>query len=894
MALNNLLGFSITADDAASLNIMRVAGSLGALKVSGDNAAHSFDNMAGRMRDATTGRFAKRPEGVLNPQFLGEVGGQLKGVSVAALGFGTAIFGGLGYAAMEAAAFGKSVAEVASITDRAAFPISEIERIGKEMTSTYGGDLNLQVKTVYQAASSGATNAAEAIALMHSANKLAIGGLSDSFKAVDALTNVLNAYGMKMTESNQVSDALFTTAKIGKTTIDELASQIGRVAPTASAMGVKMDDLFAVITAGSTQLGNASAAIDGFKEMLSGIKQPTADAEAEARRLGITFSAKALSDTKGGFPKFLEAITKNAKFNEQTMGKLFGSMTAFNLASVLASNGGKAFSDALAGMENKLGATDFAFNTLAETADFANTVLKGNLQTAFASLGQAILPVIGYVVKFINKLLVAFNKASPTFQKVVAWVGVAAGAFAFLIGGLAGSAAAIAGLIVAGKALLIGLAVVAGGAVLLLAALVPLIAFGATLYLLWTKNIGGIATSVGIWFDRIKLAAQALIQLFSDGAFSGAVQQELQKAENSGIKQFAINAFLWFNRIKNFVVALGEGFSKGLERVSPIFEKIISAVQRLAGRFTPVKESLSSAKETFDKFGAAGGKTGDFLATIVEKIATGVLGVINFVDGLMEVWVGIKPAFVAAWDAAKGLFGVFGQLFGLLSGGGKASAQDTADLWRTVGNILGWVVNAGVYYLVASFRILGGIISFISGLISGIQDLFNGFVNNLILGVQLVVALFKGDFAQVWTIAQKMVENWAQTIVSMFLKVVGGAAGMIDSLGKIFGKDLGAQKGVQNFAAGLGANGVTAVAPGLPAAGGAGAPALPAAAAAQGQAQNTAAVAQAVQASNAKPIELNLKTQLNLDGQQLHEANQKAAVNSTGRQFQPTGDAHLK
>lgn len=881
--LNNFgLGFSLTADDQASLAMMRLAGNLGALKVAGDNAALSFDHMSGRMRDATTGRFAKRPEGVMNPEFLRDVQGQLKGVSIAALGFGASIFAGLGYAAHEATIFGKSVAEVASITDRAAFPISEIERIGKEMASTYGGDLNLQVKTMYQAASSGATNTAEAMALMHAANKLAVGGLSDSFKAVDALTNVLNAYNMKMGEAGTVSDALFTTAKIGKTTIDELAQQIGRVAPTAAAMGVSLDDLMAGITAGSTQLGNASAAIDGMKEALSGILKPTSDAAAEAARLGIKFDAATLRSK--GFDGFLKSITQNAKFNKDTIGKLFGSMTAFNTMSVLAANNSKAFSDALQGMKDKAGATDTAFNTLAETGDFAQTVLKANLQTALVSLGQAIAPVVGWFAKLINKILVGFNKMSPIFQKAVAWIGVVVGGLAIFIGGATGAAAAIAGMVLAGKAFLIGLGAVAAVVGIAVAALAPLIAAGATLYLIWTKDIGGIATRVTLWMGQIKLAFQSVAQLISDGAFSGAVQQELSKAENSGIKQFAINVFLWFSRIKNFIVSLGDSFSKGLEHVSPIFERIVWAISRIIGRFTPVREVLSVAKDKFDAFGNAGAKTGTFLVTIVEKLATGFMAVLAFVDGALEVFQTIRPVLSAVWDAAKGLFEAFGMLFAAFSGG-KTNAQSTVEMMRALGNIIGFVANGAIGMLVVAIRIVAGLIEWWSGLIGAAVTFYNAFVNAIVTGVQIVVALFQGDWGKVWKLAEQWVTDWGTAILAMFTKIVGGAAGMIDSLGKVFGKDLGLKAKVEGFAQPAGLpppvtpNGGAIAAANL---------ALPASAQANGQAASNAQLAAAINASNQKPVEVNSKTTLIVDGNTLAEATSKAQAQQAGRGFAPT------
>lgn len=886
MALNNFgLGFELAAKDSASAAVVGLGKKIGLLQKNVEDVNQAFEGTTNRTRDLTTGRFVKAPQGLLNKEFMGQVGAALTGIGVVASGVGYGIAHSLSGALDEATKFGKSVAEVASITDRAAFPMEVIEKIGKDMASTYGGDLNLQVKTLYQAVSSGASSAAEATALMHAANKLAVGGLSDSFMAVDALTNVLNAYGMKMTQANEVSDALFTTAKIGKTTIDELAKQIGRVAPTAAAMGVGMDDLMAAVTAGSTQLGNASAAIDGFKEAMSGILKPTADAEKEAKRLGITFSAKALREQ--GFPKFLASITQNAKFSKDTIGKLFGSMTAFNTMSVLASNNGKAFADALDGMKNKAGATDYAFETLAQTADFASSVLKSNVQTAMVNIGQVIAPVIGRVLTWVNKLFKAFNDGPKWMHKFVAVVGVVGAAIAFLVGGLASGAVAIGGLIIMGKALLIALGVVAVMFGAVVAAAIPLIAIGAALYVAWTRNIGGIQEKVTYWFNRIKLAFQALVMIFEEGGFSGSVLAELNKAENAGIKQFAINVFMWIGRIKNFFRGLGAAFSTGMERVGPIIDKISEAFGRLVSHFSPVKENAKSAESTFQKFGRIGGQVGDFLATVMEKVATGVLLAITFVEGAVAVFEGFKPALTAAWDAAKGLFKAFSDIFAAF-GGGKSSLNDQQVTWQTLGNVLGFVANIMITSLTVAIRVVAGVLTWIAGIIAALVTIWDGLTSAIATGVQIVIAIFTGQWGQAWDLAKKMVTDWMTTVLSAFLKVIGGAAGMVDSLGKIFGKDLGLKAKVEGLGAGL-------------APGGGASPALPAATppAASGNlaggapgvaAAGVAAPAPALIGPPPPPVktDVTVKSEIVLDNAKVGEAMKKLSVENSGRGFAPT------
>jgi hypothetical protein len=70
------------------------------------------------------------------------------------------------------------------------------------------------------------------------------------------------------------------------------------------------------------------------------------------------------------------------------------------------------------------------------------------------------------------------------------------------------------------------------------------------------NNVGGIADFArGVW-EKISLAFRWLVQLFEQGGFSGAVREELNHAENRGLKDFLINVYLWVNRIRNFFAGI--------------------------------------------------------------------------------------------------------------------------------------------------------------------------------------------------------------------------------------------------------------------------------------------------------------------------------------------------
>ncbi len=87
------------------------------------------------------------------------------------------------------------------------------------------------------------------------------GGFTSSASAVDILTTALNAYGLGADEAGHVSDVLLTTQNLGKTSVDELSSSMGKVIPLASAYNVSLENLssgLAIMTANGIATAEAT------------------------------------------------------------------------------------------------------------------------------------------------------------------------------------------------------------------------------------------------------------------------------------------------------------------------------------------------------------------------------------------------------------------------------------------------------------------------------------------------------------------------------------------------------------------------------------------------------------------------------------------------------------
>jgi TP901 family phage tail tape measure protein len=113
----------------------------------------------------------------------------------------------------------------------------------------------------YQAISAGVSGSIDEVTnFVRVAAKAGVAGMSDTSTAVDGLTSVINAYGLKVSEVDNVASTFFAGIKLGKTSFNEMVSSIASFVPSASALGVGFDQTTAAI-ARYTALGTPTAQV---------------------------------------------------------------------------------------------------------------------------------------------------------------------------------------------------------------------------------------------------------------------------------------------------------------------------------------------------------------------------------------------------------------------------------------------------------------------------------------------------------------------------------------------------------------------------------------------------------------------------------------------------------
>jgi TP901 family phage tail tape measure protein len=757
MSLNQLgLGFVFTAKDLASGVIDRI-----------DHSFSRLERTSGGATSAMRGQLAQLGQGV------------------AIAGAGIAGLVALDHALGLSSEFSAAIAEVSTLIDEATFSTADLTRVSLELARTYGGSAKGQARALYQTISAGITDAARATDLLRVANELAIGGVTETKTAVDALTNVVNAYASTGAEARDVSDAFFVAIRAGKTTAAELAATIGRVAPTAASLGVSFSDLLASVAAITTQGLDTAEAVTGMKAALANIIKPTSDATQEAARLGVHFNAATLRAR--GLTAFLQAITSSARFNADSLAKLFGSIEGLNAIMALTANQGASFTQILGQMAARGGATKAAFDKMAGTLAFQERRFQALKENALIVIGQALEPIAKAIVGVANAVLEAFLRIPKPIRDFAVKIFAAVSVLLVLLGGFIAAKAAVALFLVGLKAL----GITIGG---VLASLLPLIAAFAALALVvagfvvaFRHDVGGIATFFENAAARIKLLVHGLAQLFSDGGFSGAVMAELARAENAGVKQFAIRVYQIVYRIQRFFEGVADGFRDGILGAGPVFEAFVGALRELGDAFGVIGSASADALAGIgsDRYARAGASLGETLSRIVTVLVDALTVIVRIgagiINGIRTAIAWFRPSFEFAGKAIEFVADEIRSLIADVTGVNDR-AREGGSVWSDLGQALGWVAGLLAATVADAIGVVALALQTVVAVVRGVIQAFRSLGTFLGETAAKIYLFFSEDIPHAVRSVGSAVSSILHPVVGAFDAMVDGIRSALDHL----------------------------------------------------------------------------------------------------------------
>jgi TP901 family phage tail tape measure protein len=260
----------------------------------------------------------------------------------------------------------------------------------------------------YDVASSGFANAADNTKVLEAAAKGATGGLSDINTVGNAVTSVLNAYGKSADEAASLVDGFIQTQNDGKIILNEYAGLIGRLAPTAKAAGVGINEMNAAIATITAQGVPVEATFTGLNQALVSILKPSKEAEELAKSLGIQFNEAGLRAK--GFGGLLEEVKTKTGGSTTQLVKLFGSVDALKAILPLVNDDLVKYNQNVVKQANASGVAEKATEELGGTVSSEITKMINQIGNLVRSLDTVLGPALGGIVRLINFVIAEATK----------------------------------------------------------------------------------------------------------------------------------------------------------------------------------------------------------------------------------------------------------------------------------------------------------------------------------------------------------------------------------------------------------------------------------------------------------------------------------------------------
>ncbi|NOJ81138.1 phage tail tape measure protein [Myxococcus xanthus] len=748
---------------------------------------------------------------------------QRLGVAMAIFTAGAVTVGASLSLANAAGEFEQAVAGVAAVSGASAEVLGELRDAAIKASLATQFTPTESVLGLRELTQAGFT-AAEAMKLLEPVLDLAGGSLGELTPqgAAGLASQAMKAFGISTDKAALSVDQMLQAVNVFALSANELPLALGTAARGAQAINQELPETLIALGLVKNVVPGVERASTAVAVAMERMADP--QVQQHLRGLGV-----AVTDSSGNFLSFLDILDKLSPalsrmteaqrsafllkaFGREALGGVNAILTQFTNG--IRKDTGEVVRGAdaleyLRGAFKNAGGTAEAFRKqMLDTYEGQKTLLAGNLETLAIVLGepfsQVLKPLVTLVASAVQQVLGVFQALPGPVKRAFAAFALGAGGLLTLVGAVISAKVGLALLVVGLKVLgltlggLLATVLPAVGAVVLLGVAVAGLAYAIR------NNLGGLGDFVQRVQEQVTLAFRGLVQLFEDGGFSGAVREELGRAENAGLKDFLINLYLWGHRLHSFFSGIADGFSAGLEAARPTLDAFQATLGRVgeALGFLSERDDAATAAAKFAAFGDAGATVGRTLARVFDFVVMGMTAGAEVAEGLAGQWHYMK----AGVDVLLGSLAHLGRVLGgALSGlfGTSSAVQQGTSGWTLMGEAIGFAIGnittvVGVLVSAVSLvvSVVGGILNAALAAFSGIVDVFWGVVLTL-------SGALTGNWAEAWTGLKLIVFGVVDAISGVLLELVGAILGVVDAVASLFGTDTGLQQALRTARLGL-------------------------------------------------------------------------------------------
>jgi len=306
---------------------------------------------------------------------------------------------------MAAKEFSLATSEAFTISTGALGSMDRMSASVLELANNIGLTADEVAEGVYQTLSNQVVEAADSLRFAESASKLSIATNTDLKTAVNALSSVMNSYGLEVAETDAVANTLFKTIEFGRLRLDEFGDVLGRVSPLTAELGISYQELAGAIAALTQKGVPAHTAITQLTQVSQKLLKPTAGLQALYEEwMGPGGTGPEAIRRFGGMTGVLLKMKDATAGNDAEFAKLLGRVRSIVGALNLTSDSASAVTEIMGNMEEDVGALARAFEAMERSIGRRTVAAWAELGNLMVSLGTQILqvttPLVEWGVKF--------------------------------------------------------------------------------------------------------------------------------------------------------------------------------------------------------------------------------------------------------------------------------------------------------------------------------------------------------------------------------------------------------------------------------------------------------------------------------------------------------------
>lgn len=495
---------------------------------------------------------------------------------------------------------------------------------------------------------------ADGLAVLKSAAEGASVGGAQLTTVAGAVTTALHDYALPVSQANNVTSALIETVASGKTNLEDLGESLGRVLPTAAALGVSFPQVAGAMATMTNAGLSARFAAMHLQASLLALSAPSGVAGKAMKEVGLTTQeVKNTLDGPSGLSGALALIEEHVgkKFPAGSVASvtalkdIMGGTVGYSTALMLTGSNMAGFAtniNNIGASLNGSGSQVQGFGEVTKDLGFQFQRLKDAVGAALIQFGTRLLPVVSAVMGWFATLLPgAINILNKAFAFVSNTV----------VPALATAFRALGAWVQQNRTTLLGIASVVGtiivGAFKIFADIISFVARNLSIF-------GPILVGIGAGLVAYKVITFAVSAATKAWAIVQAALFIVLNLNPIGMIAIAIGAlviaiglvvthFTFFkgiaidvwNAIKGVVIPIWNTLV-GLFKITP-FGFLITHLTDLKNIFVTVWNIITSVvKGAFVGVATVVSTIFGGIASAIKGAINGVIGIINFFIGLID------------------------------------------------------------------------------------------------------------------------------------------------------------------------------------------------------------------------------------------------------------------